>query len=194
MTDDTTELEPFGYHFGCPSMLKREFARVMPSIQGTFDAQRGLWNRLCEIEADNRIRYRAIVESGSEDAARITAEIAALSDKIAAALAIPAKQRDRKKIAEWRMELNAAKMTARMIRKTAAGAQKPQLDALEQERRDAVKAAVQGAGLWWCHSEVITERYDVARVRAMKTNSELRPVPDGSRAAEAFGNKRMKFC
>lgn len=59
-------------------------------------------------------------------------------------------------------------------RARAKDAAKPRLEELELRRRAAVKEAGKEAAMWWAHSELVTNAFDVARAKALKTNAELR--------------------
>ena len=163
---------PFTYKFGCPSRMGDDFAKKMSSIKSTMDTQRELWNDFCRIESENRAVYRDLVEKRTDGLAEITEKIGRLELRVDALKALPA--RDRAALKKTRQKIKDLKADLRARRKAGAEAIKPELEKLEDDRRVKVKQAVSDAGLWWCQSEAIIERYDVARSRAMKTGVELR--------------------
>lgn len=188
MTERHLNLQPWGYSFGC-QRARASRALDIASVRATFEAQAALWNEFVEIEADNRVRYRAIIQDGDAESAAATALAAEISARADAMAALPRAQRDLEALARLRAEAKAAKADAREVRKRARERLREPLDALELDRRAAVKRAVRDSGLWWCHSEVIVERYQVARMRAMKVGAELRPARDRA----SFGALRVRW-
>ena len=183
--------EPFGYAFGAGKGADAVIAKLSRTIQATFAAQRELWNQFVLIEAAYTAVYRKTINDGSEESVlagrrveRLSSEIESLkSDRSLSTLV------KRSRVRDWRMVLKGAKEQAREIRRLARIALKPDLDVIELERRGKVKDAVRESGLWWCHSDVMLERYNVARVRAMKTGVALRPA----RENDVFGMLRVRW-
>lgn len=188
MIPNEPTLSPFAYPFGTPGNVVSKIGGHLPLIEDVFERQRHLWNALCEIEADNRAKYRTIGDENLE-AKEAGDKVNLLKERVDTMGALPRKTRDAEAFSALKQELKDARAFAKDTREKARVVLKPKLDALELERREAVKSAVKASDLWWCHSEVITERYDVARVRAMKTNSILRPA----RSGDAFGTLRVRW-
>jgi hypothetical protein len=155
-------------------------------VQSMRDQNR-LWNKLVEIERDNTLKYREIVTQADSELSALAQEHSAAEER----LEHVRKQRNRARAIKRSKKIEggedyAAKiksisadlagLRARMkeIRGRAKEAAKPQLEALEEQRRAAVKQAVKEADLWWAHSELMTNAFDVARSRALKSNAELR--------------------
>lgn len=145
-----------------------------------------LWNKLVEIERDNRERYRQIV-SASPALADITAQIGALQEEREAlildrnrrraavrskAKANTAEQDTR--IKDIKAELAPLYGEAKALAAEARGQQKPQLDSLELQRKEAVKQARQQSGLFWSNYNAVIDAYNSARQKALKEGAELK--------------------
>lgn len=153
-----------------------------------FMAQNRLWNKLVEIERANRQAYREALSASDGELAELEAQEQALVANMEELL----KQRNKaraiarsKKADNENPNLKTQLQTANASLKEVRGkmrerrvaakeAAKPLITAAEELRRQQVKAVAAEAGLWWCHSETVLARYDVARVRAMKDGAELR--------------------
>ena len=149
--------------------------------------QNRLWNKLVEIERANTEAYRQIVTDSDAELAAITKEHQAVEEQLEevriarnrARAAKRAKALDNapdyaaaiKTLAARLKDLRVGMKACRARAKEAAA---PRLQQLEEGRRAVVKAAAQEADLWWAHSELVLGAYDVARVRALKTNGTLR--------------------
>lgn len=151
--------------------------------------QNKFWNRLVEIERDNRSKYRTIVGS-DEDVAPIQATI----DIHKAMISELADQRNqlriqyRKKIGTHTEPLDIAIKAAKIkLRELSAKAKESRIVAkeriqaagstfkiLEEERRQSVKDGYNDSGLWWGNYNAVLESYKSARNRAMKEGAELR--------------------
>lgn len=145
-----------------------------------------LWNKLVEIERANRERYREIVSSSpalTEVSARIDALHRERDDLIAERKRrrAAARSRARADTAELDGRIRAIKKELAPLyeRRKALSAeareqQKPLLDALEDERREAVKKARQESGCFWPNYNAVIASYEVARRKAMQAGTMLR--------------------
>lgn len=143
-----------------------------------------LWNQLVEIEHDHRAKVRALT---ADDPAVAAAQAAAerLAEKLHAA-----KQRRKEanknarrrvpnpelndEIARLLAELKDAGSCAADARRQARARIKDKLDALDQERKAAVKTARQQSALYWGNYNAVVADYERARSRAMKIGAELK--------------------
>lgn len=148
--------------------------------------QNKLWNRLVEIEQDNRNKYRVIMGSDKE-VAIVQTSIETIKARIAE-MDIQRKNLrilHRKKsgthtepldeaIKSAKIELKELAVRAKEIRTAAKGRIKELVSHLEPERNDAVKLAYNTSGLWWSNYNAVVNSYNTARKRAMKEGAELR--------------------
>ncbi|MHB8370644.1 MAG: zinc ribbon domain-containing protein [Leptospirales bacterium] len=148
--------------------------------------QNKLWNTLVDIEKKHREDYFLL--TASDPAVREIEEALSvlMSEKdslIAEKKAL--RQAARKKagvdtspqdlrIAEIRPEIRRLAVLAKETRKEIRERMKPELEALERKRRDAVKCARNASGLWWGNYNAVCASYETARIRAMKTGGDLR--------------------
>ncbi|MDT8992694.1 zinc ribbon domain-containing protein [Curvibacter sp. APW13] len=152
-----------------------------------FLAQNRLWNQLVEIENEARESYRkALLDSDAELAtlqAQGDSEQALIDQLIEARNKDRAAKRTKKSdaapnyaqaIKDASARLKAVRGSMKEIKDRAKAAAKPLIEAAELARRAKVKAAVADCNLWWCHSETVLARFDVARVKAMKEGRTLR--------------------
>ncbi len=154
---------------------------------GIFRAQNQLWNKLVEIEHAARATYRdALLQSDTELAGL---QVQADEQQLLIDALYEARNKDRSKarskkteegpgftglIKDANAKLKALRANMKEIKGRAKEAAKPLIEAAEAKRREDVKAAVHASNLWWAHSETIINRFDVARVKAMKDGRELR--------------------
>jgi hypothetical protein len=144
------------------------------------------WNTLVEIERDTRDRYRAIVNS-DQAVAEINQKIADNNALIAeqdslrkqARKTYRAKKGDHTapfddKIKEIKEQNKALAPKAKKLRQLARIQARDALAQLEPERKQAVKKAYNESGLWWGNYNTVLDSYNTARVRAMKTGTELK--------------------
>jgi hypothetical protein len=158
-----------------------------PIIVKSMRDQNTLWNKLVEIERANTTEYRDIVAQSDDVLAALTQEYAAAEQR----LKDVQEMRNRVRAAKRSKQIEGAEnyaaeikaissslkdLRARMkeCRARAKEAAKPRLEGLEDRRRAAVKQATNEAAIWWAHSELVTNSFDVARVKALKSNAELR--------------------
>jgi hypothetical protein len=143
-----------------------------------------LWNRLVEIEHNNRQRYFEIVGNDSKTADLQTAIehlLEARQDLIDSekrrSQAARKRLRDpdvQARIAELTKQIKELSVNAKAARVAARNAMAPALKELEEERREYVKEARQKSGLWWGNYNAVCNSYEVARSKALKSNAELR--------------------
>lgn len=145
-----------------------------------------LWNKLVEIERANRERYREIISTSpalSEVSERIEALHREREDLIAERKRRRASARSKSKadtadlderIKAIKAELAPLYEQRKSLAAEAREQQKPLLDALEAERREAVKAARQSSGCFWPNYNAVIASYEIARKRAMKTGADMR--------------------
>lgn len=143
-----------------------------------------LWNRLVEIDRGHRAAY---VAATADDpvVTEIESRLAAARNRRDEAVA---ERRRRWRAARRRLEtpeLDAAAATARAeigelrpqakdARRAAREARRPRLQALEDDRRAAVKEARRHSGLYWPNYNAVIAAYERARKRAMREGRELR--------------------
>lgn len=152
-----------------------------------FRGMNHLWNKLVEIEHAARATYRdALLQSDTELAA-LQAESDA--QQLLIETLYEARNKDRAKartkktdaapsfavlIKDANGKLKDLRLRMKDIKSRAKEAAMPLIEAAEVQRRQQVMDAVTAADLWWCHSETILAKFDVARVKAMKEGRELR--------------------
>lgn len=182
---DATE-EPEEKH-----VLVRQYGLLAPldwdqDCQEHLWLQNRLWNTLVEIEKKHREAYFRL--TGSDPELRgIEEDLSALMAEKESLIAEKKslRQAARKKagvdtsaqdfrIAEIKPEIRRLAVLAKEKRKETRERMKPELDALEQKRREAVKCARNASGLWWGNYNAVCASYETARIRALKTGAELR--------------------
>ncbi len=174
-----------------PRVIVRQYGLLPPLNWGEdcFEhlfLQNKLWNRLVEIERENREQYRAILGTDEEVAAinsRIEATTARIADLDARRKELRKKNRAKvgkhtafedEAIKSAREELKSLAVQAKEIRAAARECVKGATDSLELVRREAIKLAYASSGLWWGNYNAVVNNYNRARVMAMKEGVELR--------------------
>ena len=158
-----------------------------PLLLNVLARQNQLWNKLVEIDHAARAEYnQALASSSSELAKLIEIEAGELATK-QALLEQRAKARAAKRSKS--IDANAGIQSAlsacnqrlkelwpkiKLAKMAAKETAKPLVDAAEQTRRERVKQASSEFNLWWGHSETVLNRYDRARVKAMRAGIMLR--------------------
>lgn len=149
--------------------------------------QNKLWNKFVEIERANRDEYRNIVTDSDAE----LSEVSQAYKEMEKSLEDVQVKRNKVRAAQKTKKIEGAEnyadeiksisarlkeMRARMkeCRARAKVIAQPRLDDLEARRRLAVKQAFSEADMWWAHSELVVNAFDVARAKALKTNAELR--------------------
>lgn len=158
-----------------------------PLIVQSMRDQNTLWNKLVEIERANRTEYREIVAQSDDELAALMQEHAAAEQRLADVQEVRNRARAAKRSKQiegaenYAAEIKAISGTLKALRARmkdcrtrAKEAAKPRLEGLEERRRAAVKEALHEAAMWWAHSELVISNFDVARVKALKSNAELR--------------------
>ncbi|MDE2099868.1 MAG: transposase [Patescibacteria group bacterium] len=156
------------------------------TASGILFAQNKLWNQLVEIERRTFAQWQQIVALSDERLTALTGQYGleeqALESLKAERNAARARKRSKAGEAEPLYKAAIAEKAALLKdlrrqmkeRKTEAKVNaKPRLDELEAQRRAAIKVAAAQAGLWWCHSEIVLNRFDVARSKALKSGRQL---------------------
>lgn len=151
-------------------------------VESLLRAQNHFWNKLVEIERKARDAYNEALAKSDTGLAALNEQAA--QQELALEALMDARNKERSKDRRKKTE-NAANYAA-LIKKSTADLKairalikeakvrakavaKPLVDQSEQQRRETVKQAAAESGLWWSHKQAVLDRYDVARVRAMKT-------------------------
>ncbi len=166
-----------------------------------FWSQNQLWNKLVEIENEHREIYRAALNDSDVELASINAKLQ--QEQLQLDALVAARNRERaamraKKtenatnyaalIKEASARIKALRAQAKDRKAAAKLAAKPLVDKAEEDRRGKVKQAVAASGMWWAHHESVIEKYDIARVKAMKQGATLR-----FHRFEGEGSMRVRF-
>lgn len=145
-----------------------------------------LWNSLVELERSHRERYRALITGSDDELSEIQARLDQIEEERAelvrrkkqARAMVRSKKVDTSeyddKIDRLIAERSDLRARAKDIRLRVREKIKPAISDLENERYEAIKHLSHESGLWWCNKETVIAAYDVARVKAMKENAELR--------------------
>ncbi|RLB65745.1 MAG: transposase [Deltaproteobacteria bacterium] len=144
------------------------------------------WNTLVEIERDHRTAYRIVIDA-DEAVAEMNLKIQDIKDYIFAQdeqrKEARKQHRSKKgshtkafdeKMKELKGQVRELSPQAKELRQKVRDQAKEALGQLEQQRKEAVKKAYQDSGLWWSNYNDVIDRYNTARVRAMKTGTELK--------------------
>jgi hypothetical protein len=165
-------MTPKSYKFGCPS--QHDLNDLPPALVEIHQKQRAMWNRLVELNEEDRQSYRALVaQAGGDEIALLVEEKDKVELQVDSLLSVPKKTRDTAALKDATAHLKAVKADLKAARASAAGKIKPQLEAAQAQFYERVKAITRESELWWAHSEVVLERFDVARSKAMKENADL---------------------
>jgi hypothetical protein len=144
------------------------------------------WNKLVEIERDNRAKYQSILNR-STALCQIASQIAGLEAERETVI----QERNRRRAAaRSKAKADTAEQDARLTelrdllrplyaeRKTLSASarteMKSELEKLEAERRGEIKAARQSSGLFWSNYNAILDSFNVARTKALKDGAQLR--------------------
>ncbi|PKM47006.1 MAG: hypothetical protein CVV05_00895 [Gammaproteobacteria bacterium HGW-Gammaproteobacteria-1] len=144
------------------------------------------WNKLVEIERDNRAQYQSTLNR-SAALCQIASQITELETERENLI----QERNRRRAAaRSKAKADTAEQDARLTelrdllrpfyaeRKTLSAAaraeMKPELEKLEAERREEVKAARQASGLFWSNYNAVLDSFNVARTKALKEGAQLR--------------------
>lgn len=176
--------------------------------------QRGLWNRLVEIDQADRAAYRKVV-AGDPAVAGLEQEVTRLCDKRKAALQT---RRGLRKAARVKVktpalddlikqvnaDLKPLLEQLRTARGVAKAAHQEEVESLKAAHFEAVKLARQQSGCYWANYNAVCAAYRTARSAAMKSGTELRPkghrdearltvqLQGGLRPAELFAATRSQ--
>lgn len=148
--------------------------------------QNRLWNALVEIENPARDKYQEALEESNKEYKDLLAQRDA-EQLVLDELKI-ARNKDRQihrkkktansdsfnlQIKESIARLDSFKDKIKESKLKARESAKPTTNALELERRALVKAKIKDFGMWWAHSELLKDRFDKARIKAMKEGERL---------------------
>jgi hypothetical protein len=161
-------LDPLNWGDDCEDELRRMTA---------------LWNRLVEIDRESRARYRAATADDPEVKAlrqQYDTLTAAIDGLIAERKAERAKARKRVPTPELDDRIAALKTERRPVVQGLAAATKQarvgakgKLDAVEEERREAVKLARQTSRLYWGNYNAVCDSYERGRKLALSRGGEM---------------------
>lgn len=145
-----------------------------------------LWNNLVEIDRDCARKYREI-RAGYPELAAAEERVKSLAeamDRVKSEIKAARARKRSKKYAECgdaperlralREAYAEAKAREKELRGPATETMKPQLAALEEERKARVKEARQNSGLYWCNYNAVIASFDTARSKALREKTELR--------------------
>ena len=165
-------------------VLDKASAKVLDHILW---AQNKLWNALVEIEHGARNAYNEALAMGDSNLAALVEEYAqeeaALNELMDARAKARAAARSKKTDVEKTLsesiksasaKLKEMRVNIKQVKLDVKEKSKPYIEAAELARRQKVKDAVAESKLWWGHSELVLERFDAARVRAMKSGTMLK--------------------
>lgn len=145
-----------------------------------------LWNALVEQERGHRERYRALLTGSNDELSSIQSRLDEIererSDLVARKKKVRAKVRSKNvdtseidaAIDVLIAERDELRGKAKALRAEVKEKIKPLIANLDRERYETIKQLTKESGLWWCNYETVVAAYDVARVKAMKANAELR--------------------
>jgi hypothetical protein len=138
-----------------------------------------LWNRLVEIERENRTQFYAIIARNKEvqatagELAAITADLERLEQEMAQGG--PTRETYLNRVEEVRERVAQLKKHLASVRKDAQRKARLELSALEISRRGAVKLARQQSGLWWGNYNAVVASFEQGRRTSLRrSGGELR--------------------
>lgn len=153
-------------------LLEKTHDAIITSI---FALQNKLWNQLVELEEKHQREFETVLNKSDPAIPHLMRQAALLDQKSfekgriesSSSQQYETKSDDSLHLVDLRSRLKQARDEAR---KKASS----DLEKLEIHRKAGVKALVKSSGLWWCQSENIVARYEVARIRAIKSGRTLR--------------------
>ncbi len=143
------------------------------------------WNQLVEIDRADRAQYKDIIIA-DPDITKLEAELQTISDQVLNLSKEQKKLRASKRsknvddgllvehIKILREQERTIKTELKAKRIIVREASKPELEALNNKRKYAVKLARQQSGLWWGNYNAVCESYENARGKAIKIGVDLR--------------------
>lgn len=184
------------------------------SISEHLYLQNKFWNTLVEIEKNLRTKYREVFDSDAEitplleQSENIKSEIERL-DNERKKIRVKIKKKTGPEteyfdnaISNLKEQRKNIAATLKEKRKSLKEVYAPQLQKIEDERKALIKEARQNSGLWWGNYNAVADSFNTARVRAMKTNAELKfhrfdgsgrftmQIQGGVDAPDLFNSKR----
>ena len=145
-----------------------------------------LWNNLVALEREHREQYRAAILDASPALQAMQDKMNALEEKRQELITQKKKMRSmvRSKKVDTSLldveiqkimeEKSSLKEPLKTLRDEVKMMTREKTKEIDKERYEAVKKLCHESGLWWANYETVIASYDVARVRAMKENAELR--------------------
>jgi transposase len=164
------------YEYGClpPTSGQEAF---LEQVQGRYR----LWNKLVEIEKEHIAKVRALLGDPYdesllaallEEKRLLISEVKCLRQKTRRGnVDIIAKQAQ---IKELTAQINKLAAASKERRRAKAREDRPMLDELERQRREAVNQAMAASGLYWGNYDDVRNHYETARRRALREGVELK--------------------
>jgi hypothetical protein len=165
------------YEYGCRNSVIRGLDAALDQMERRVR----LWNKFVEIEKSIRQRAGTLLSDYPEyqQIKEIQKRVSALRAEI-----VQRRRREgpkssgindlRKKVSVDKEALTSLIKRADLNRKERLNCSKAALKVLHEERVQRAKQAEHESGLHWCNYGDVRQTYEVARVRAMRTRTELR--------------------
>lgn len=185
------------YEYGCLSPIQGE-----KELVDTIFKRNQLWNKLVEIDRAFEEKYSGLIERNGAGSRK--QEIEFLRDLVDAFRGEirQLRQKARSGKAELPRQLQQdfdcvksclqeKRAEYKEMKKRVREESKDMLDALEAERKEAIKKALHSFGLWWCNWNEEHVEYETARKRALQERAKGKPASlqfhrfDGSGKATA---------
>ena len=164
------------YEYGCRNTVIRGLDAALDQMERRVR----LWNKFVEIEKEIRQRARILLSDDAEQSEiyQMQQRVAALRVAIVQRRTIEGRKAPideiRRQVVEARATLAALRTRARLNRNERRIRSKEALKLLQDERAQQAKQAERESGLYWCNYGAVRQSYEVARVQAMRTKTELR--------------------
>lgn len=163
------------YEYGCLAPVFGEEA-----LLAEMRRRNDFWNKLVEIDHDYRAKVKEVLHSSFQEQADFLAEeLKRVEDAINVR-----RQSERSgkadiselkvKAKELKAALTEARQNAKEERKKLVEANRPILDALDVERKEAVMRVKRESGLYWTNADDVLASYDAARKKAMREGVDLK--------------------
>lgn len=165
------------YEYGCRNTVIRGLDVALDQMERRVR----LWNRFVEIEKEIRQRARILLSDDAE-----YREIHELRERVSVLRAAIHQRRTtggrnapgiealRKQVLEFRAALVTLTARAKVHRSERFMRSKGALKGLHEDRARKAKQVEHESGLYWCNYDDVRHAYEVARVQAMRTRTELR--------------------
>ena len=178
------------YEYGCLASARGEKELVEVILK-----RNRLWNRLVELDRSFEERFSALIRENAHSAGVSGAEYAALEREVAflwdwkeafsdeikcrrkrarsGAVPVCDLQASSKRVEGCYREKN---LQYKQIKKAIRETNQDAFEALEDERREAVKDARRSSGLWWYNWDDVCNDYETARQRVLKDRARGKPA------------------